>query len=53
MKLYFREMSNCMVCEIVRSRKCEPKAKNFREVRSRELRGGLTISRIYPGGFCH
>ncbi|MEG4105921.1 hypothetical protein [Microcoleus sp. S13_C5] len=52
-KLYFREMSNCMVCEKVRSRKCEPKAKKFREVRSRELRGGLTLSRIYPGGFCH
>ncbi|MEG4427769.1 hypothetical protein QUB02_27420 [Microcoleus sp. D3_18_C1] len=53
MKLYFREMSNCIVCETVRSRKCEPKAKNFREVHSRELRGGLTLSRIYPGGFCH
>lgn len=52
-KLYFREMSNGMVCETVRSRKCEPKAKKFREVRSRELRGGLTLSIIYPGGFCH
>ncbi len=52
-KLYFREMANCVVCEYVRSRKCEPKAKKFREIRSRELRGGLTLSRIYPGGFGH
>ncbi|MEG4006056.1 hypothetical protein QUA23_08160 [Microcoleus sp. Pol1C5] len=26
-KLYFREMANCVVCENVRSRKCEPKEK--------------------------
>ncbi|MEG4214496.1 hypothetical protein QUA27_05315 [Microcoleus sp. Pol14C6] len=52
-KLYFRKMANCVVCENVRSRKWEPKAKKFREIRSRELRGGLTLSRIYPGGFCH
>ncbi|MEG4407482.1 hypothetical protein [Microcoleus sp. MON2_D5] len=53
MKLYFREMANCVVCEYVRSRKCEPKAKKIREIRSQELRGGLTLSRIYPGGFGH
>ncbi|EGK88119.1 hypothetical protein MicvaDRAFT_3218 [Microcoleus vaginatus FGP-2] len=29
-KLYFREMANCVVCEKnVRSRKCEPQAKNL------------------------
>ncbi|MEG4344082.1 hypothetical protein QUB70_12440 [Microcoleus sp. A003_D6] len=47
MKLYFREMANCVVCEKVRSRK----PTNFREICSRQLRGGLTLSRIYPGGF--
>ncbi|MBE9184355.1 hypothetical protein IQ270_06375 [Microcoleus sp. LEGE 07076] len=28
-----------------------PKPENLREVCGRQLRGGLTMSRIYPGGF--